>query len=68
MNTKRKSTAARTPASALRMTDSRGTQRVYVDLPADLVRRFNVLAATRGMPKRGLLAQIVEDAVKAAKL
>lgn len=49
-------------------TDSRGMKRVYVDLPAASVQRFNVLAAMRNMPKRMLLASIVEEALKAAKL
>lgn len=65
MNTKR---ATRTTRPATAPTDSRGTMRVYVDLPKESVRRFNVLAAMRGMPKRALLAQIVEEAVKAANI
>ncbi len=48
--------------------DSRGNVRVYIDLPSALVRKFNVLAAMRGLSKRGLLAQIVEQAVNDAKL
>ena len=54
--------------STSRATTSKGTQRVYVDLPADLVRRFNILAATRALPKRTLLSQIVEAALKEASL
>jgi len=65
MNTKR---TAATPKRAATATDSRGTMRVYIDLPVESVRRFNVLAATLSMPKRTLLAQIVEDALKASKL
>lgn len=62
MNTKR------TPRQRASAITSSGTQRVYIDLPVDAVRRFNVLAATRGVPKRALLAEIVEEALKAAKL
>ena len=65
MNTKR-TTAPR--ATRPDTTDSRGSKRVYIDLPAESVRRFNILAATRGVAKRALLAQIVEEALKAAKI
>ena len=65
MNTKRTTRPTTTPKAAV---DSRGTQRVYIDLPKDSVQRFNVLAAMRSMPKRALLAQIVEEALKANKL
>lgn len=70
MNTSKRTpraSTAKTPRAATSTTSS-GTQRVYVDLPADSVRRFNVLAAMRSMPKRALLTQIVEEALKAAKL
>ena len=63
---KRTTPAKRTPTSATRT--SSGTQRVYVDLPTELVRKFNVLAAMRSQPKRALLAQIVEEAVTSAKI
>lgn len=48
--------------------DSHGNIRVYIDLPSDLVRKFNVLAAMRGIPKRILLAEMVRDAVADVKL
>lgn len=63
MITKRAPKGAPKPA-----TTTRGTTRVYVDLPAESVRRFNVLAAMRAVPKRLLLAQIVEDALKEANV
>lgn len=58
----------RAPARASAPTDSKGNKRVYIDLPANSARRFNVLAAMRGVPKRELLAQIVEEALKAANV
>lgn len=64
MNTKRAVKGAPKPAT----TTTRGTVRVYVDLPAESVRRFNVLAAMRSVPKRLLLTQIVEDVLKDAKI
>lgn len=56
------------PAKKPATRTSSGTQRVYVDLPTELVRKFNVLAAMRSQPKRALLAQIVEEAVTSAKI
>lgn len=49
-------------------TDAKGNVRVYVDLPAELARKFNVLAASRGIPKRILLAEVVKAAVADVKL
>lgn len=68
MNTSKRTPRAVKPVRTAASTTSTGTQRVYVDLPAESVRRFNVLAAMRSMPKRLLLTQIVEEALKAAKL
>lgn len=62
-----KRSPVRTPKPA-RSTDSKGNVRVYIDLPPELVRRFNVLAAMRSVAKRVLLAQIVEEALTAAKV
>ncbi|RTL17983.1 MAG: hypothetical protein EKK55_21905 [Rhodocyclaceae bacterium] len=56
----------RTPAPKPATTTSKGTKRVYIDLPVDLARRFNILAATRSVGKRALLAQIVEKELKEA--
>lgn len=55
-------------SSRVATTTSTRTQRVYIDLPVESVRRFNVLAAMRSMPKRKLLEAIVEDALKAANV
>ena len=41
--------------------DSKGRVRLYVDVPAEVARRFSVLAALRGVSKRDLLAQILSD-------
>lgn len=57
-----------TPPRGPPLTDSRGSVRVYIDLPADVVRQFNILAATRGVPKRTLLADIVRAAVADVKI
>lgn len=67
MNTSKRTPRAVKPAKAATST-STGTMRVYVDLPVESARRFNVLAAMRSMPKRVLLTEIVEEALKAAKL
>lgn len=60
-------TPAPAPPAKATPTDSRGNVRVYIDLPSDLVRRFNVMAASRDQPRRALLAEIVRDALAAAK-
>jgi hypothetical protein len=65
MSTKPKPKA---PAPAPAPVDSRGNVRVYIDLPPDVARKFNVLAAMRGVAKRVLLAEIVRDAVAEVKL
>ena len=59
---------ARVTAPAPPTTDAKGNLRVYIDLPTDVVRRFNVLAAMRGVPKRTLLAEIVRLAVADVKI
>lgn len=46
--------------------DSKGNQRVYVDLPRGLVQRFNVLAAMKGVTKRGLMTSLLTDAINRA--
>lgn len=48
--------------------DSKGLVRIYVDIPAEMARRFNILAATRGVPKRALMTDIVGAALAAAKV
>jgi hypothetical protein len=47
-------------------TDARGNQRVYIDIPGDLVRKLNVLAAMRSVSKRALIADLVRREVDAA--
>lgn len=56
------------PKAAAPPPDSKGNIRVYIDLPGDVARKFNVLAAMRGVPKRLLLAEIVRTAVADVKL
>ena len=48
--------------------DSAGNVRVYIDLPAELVHKLNVLAALKNKAKRKLLAEIVSAAVAEVKL
>lgn len=54
---------APSPPAKTAVVDSRGYVRVYIDLPPDIVRRFNIMAATRGQPKRVLLAELVRNAL-----
>jgi hypothetical protein len=46
--------------------DSKGNQRVYVDLPRALVVKFNVLAAMRGVTKRAYMTALFSDAITRA--
>lgn len=46
--------------------DSKGNQRVYVDLPRALVVKFNVLAAMRGVTKRSYMTALFSDAIARA--
>jgi hypothetical protein len=39
---------------------------VYIDIPGDLVRKLNVLAAMRSVSKRALIADLVRREVDAA--
>lgn len=59
----KKTTPATMPAS---MVDSKGNRRIYVDLPASLIVRFNVLAAMKGVTKRALLTTLLSDAISRA--
>lgn len=62
MKRKMEPPASSTPTKTV-VVDSRGYTRVYIDLPPDIVRRFNIMAATRGQPKRTLLAELVRNAL-----
>jgi hypothetical protein len=46
--------------------DSKGNQRVYVDLPRALVVKFNVLAAMRGVTKRSYMTALFSEAITRA--
>ena len=63
----KKSTA---PAPALQpvaaTVDSKGNQRVYVDLPKALVTKFNVMAAMKGVTKRSYMSSLLQDAINRA--
>lgn len=48
------------------MVDSKGNQRIYVDLPRALVQRYNILAAMRGVNKRTLITSLLTDAINRA--
>ncbi len=48
------------------MVDSKGNRRVYVDLPASLITRMNVLAAMRSVTKRALITSLLTDAINRA--
>lgn len=54
------------PAAPAPMVDSKGNRRIYVDLPASLITRMNVLAAMRGLQKRVLIATLLTDAINRA--
>lgn len=54
------------PAAPAPAVDSKGNRRIYVDLPAPLITRMNVLAAMRGMQKRVLIATLLTDAINRA--
>lgn len=46
--------------------DSKGNQRVYVDLPRALVVKFNVMAAMKGVTKRSYMTSLLSDAITRA--
>ncbi len=48
------------------MVDSKGNQRVYVDLPKVLVTKFNVMAAMKGVTKRSYMSALLADAINRA--
>lgn len=60
---KQTSPPAPTPAQAV---DSKGNRRIYVDLPAPLITRMNVLAAMRSVTKRALVTTLLTEAVNRA--
>lgn len=51
------------PAHGANIIDSKGNRRIYVDLPAQLITRLNVLAAMKNVTKRGLVTQLLSDAI-----
>ena len=53
-------------APALVPADSKGNRRIYADLPASLITKFNILAATRGVTKRSLITTLLADAINRA--
>lgn len=63
MKSKKPAPAPAAPA-APPMTDSKGNQRVYVDLPRALVTRLNVMAAQRNMQKRVLITSLLMNAIE----
>lgn len=63
MAIKKQTPPAPAPAPAA---DSKGNRRVYVDLPAPLITRMNVLAAMRSVTKRALIASLLTDAINRA--
>lgn len=65
MATSKKPPTAPAPAPAPSV-DSKGNQRVYVDLPRALVVKFNVLAAMQGVTKRALMTTLLVDAINRA--
>jgi metal-responsive CopG/Arc/MetJ family transcriptional regulator len=60
----KKSTPAPTPIVAT--VDSKGNQRVYVDLPKSLVTKFNVMAAMKGVTKRSYMSSLLAEAINRA--
>lgn len=58
------------PASTLQpvaaVVDSKGNQRVYVDLPKALVMKFNVMAAMKGVTKRSYMSALLAEAINRA--
>lgn len=46
--------------------DSKGNQRVYVDLPKALVTKFNVMAAMKGVTKRSYMSALLAEAINRA--
>lgn len=68
MNIKRKTNVrvsgdADTSTRNVAAVSKNGDVRVYFDLPADLGRKLNILAASLDKPKREVLADIVTAAV-----
>jgi len=61
----KKQTAPPAPAP-LSAVDSKGNRRIYVDLPAPLITRMNVLAAMRSVTKRALITMLLTDAINRA--
>lgn len=62
----KKSTPAQTPTPIVATVDSKGNQRVYVDLPKALVTKFNVMAAMKGVTKRSYMSALLAEAINRA--
>lgn len=63
----KKSTPAPAPLQQVAATvDSKGNQRVYVDLPKSLVTKFNVMAAMKGVTKRSYMSALLAEAINRA--
>ncbi len=63
MAIKKTASAAPPPTQAV---DSKGNRRIYADIPDALVKKFNVLAAMRGVTKRSLITALLTDAITRA--
>lgn len=61
-----KSAPAPTPQPIVATVDSKGNQRVYVDLPKALVMKFNVMAAMKGVTKRSYMSALLAEAINRA--
>lgn len=64
MATKKPAPPAAIPQAVV--VDSKGNQRVYVDLPRALVLKFNVLAAMKGVTKRAYMTALFSEAINRA--